>query len=499
LPIADLLRRRQWPVPFRPEPVPPQALLDRLLAAAGPLPIRPGAVCAAARIESGPPRQAALAALGGAGGVAPSDVAMLDPAAVLCVVGASGGPPDAAACHLAAGQIALVAEEAGLAAIVLPLSRPVRLGDDAPLCEVFAVVGLGGAARPARPEPSAPRPAESGSPAVLLSLLEIAAATTAAEDLDRLLESIAQELSRLFPIDRVDAAFAEEGSMQAAVIAPRDPSGRRAAVDRLPVDETHHLGSVVARGRALWRNDLTMELRFRETLPRGGMRSDMTIPLRSRGQATGALRVACRRPHAYEAEDFEILERLADVMAMAVENQRLLQVTRRMAEVDGLTGVCNRRHFQVLLAREAERARSAGHPLALLLADVDRFKSVNDRFGHPAGDAVLQHVARVLARRLRRSDVVARYGGEEFAVLLPGTDGEAAFSLAEELRREVESTPAPLPAPADPLAVTVSFGAAALPADAAEEAGLVAAADRALYRAKEGGRNRVERAAGGPA
>ena len=492
--IADLLRRRQWPVSFRDEPIPP-ALLERILKAAAPLPMRPGSACAASLVASGDARTVAAAAFASAG-ADPADLAILQPAAALFAVGSSGSAGGAAA-HLAAGQIALAAEEAGLAAVVLPLPGPVRL-DAAPAPPVFAVVGIGTApARPQQPAPAVGRPDPSGSPAVLLSLLEIAAATTAAEDLDRLLESIAQELSRLFPVDRVDAAFAEDGSMQAAVIAPRDPSGRRAAADRLPVDETHHLGAIVSQGRALWRNDLTMELRFKETLPRGGMRSDMTIPLRSRGHATGALRVASRRPHAYEAEDFEILERLADVMAMAVENQRLLQVTRRMAEVDGLTGVCNRRHFQVLLAREAERARSSGHPLALLLADVDRFKGVNDRFGHPAGDAVLQHVARVLARRLRRSDVVARYGGEEFAVLLPGTDRDAAFTLAEELRREVEAAPATLPAPAAPVAVTVSFGAAAMPADAAEENGLVAAADRALYRAKEGGRNRVERAAAG--
>jgi diguanylate cyclase (GGDEF)-like protein len=494
--IRDLLRRREWPVPFRPLTL-SNEIVDRLLQAATPLPMRPSVRCSAARIEDGPFREEALAVLRRAR-IDAADLALLEAAPVLCAIG-SGDPSGeaVAASHLSAAQIALAAEEAGLAALVVPLPEPTSLGDGA-LAQVCTLVGLGDAARGGRPPgPTRGRASDDSPPGVLLSLLEIAAATTAAEDLDRLLESIAQELARLFPVDRVDAAFAEEGSMHAAVIAPRDPSGKRAAADRLPVDDSHHLGAVVTGGRALWRNDLTMELRFKETLPRGGMRSDMTIPLRSRGQATGALRVACRRRHAYEPEDFEILERLADVMAMAVENQRLLQVTRRMAEVDGLTGVCNRRHFQVLLSREAERSRSGGQPLALLLADVDRFKDVNDRHGHPAGDAVLQHVARILSRRLRRSDVVARYGGEEFAVLLPGTDREAAASLAEELRREIESTAAALPAPAEPIRVTMSFGVASLPSDAAEEAALVAAADRALYHAKHGGRNRVERVPAG--
>jgi diguanylate cyclase (GGDEF)-like protein len=181
-------------------------------------------------------------------------------------------------------------------------------------------------------------------------------------------------------------------------------------------------------------------------------------------------------------------------MAVAVENQRLLQATRRMAEVDGLTGACNQRHFRTLLARETERARSTGQPLALLMADVDHFKRVNDAHGHPAGDAVLRHVAATLTRRLRRSDVLARYGGEEFAVILPGSDGRAAAAVGEQLRAEIERSPAPLPSTGGTLGVTVSIGVAALPDDAGDENGLVEAADRALYGAKREGRNRVLRA-----
>jgi diguanylate cyclase (GGDEF)-like protein len=335
-----------------------------------------------------------------------------------------------------------------------------------------------------------------GQGGILLSLLEIAAATAAAEDLDRLLESITRELRRLFPVDRADAAFIEGGALQAFVIHPRGGVPGRSAA-RLLLDPSHHLGWVAVHGRPLWRNDIGMELRFRESLSRGGMLSDMAIPLRSHGPVMGVFRVACRKRHAYEPEEFEVLQRLADLMAVAVENQRLLQATRRMAEVDGLTGVCNHRHFKMLLGRETERARTTSQPLALLMADVDHFKRVNDAHGHPAGDAVLRHVAATLARRLRRSDVLARYGGEEFAVLLPGTDARAAAKLAEDLRAEVEREPARLPPPQAPLQVTLSLGVAAMPGDADNELRLLEAADQALYKAKRDGRNRVARAGEG--
>jgi len=336
-----------------------------------------------------------------------------------------------------------------------------------------------------------------GAAGVLVSLLQMASATAAAENLDRLLAAIAAELERLFPVDRADAALVEDGILAASIVAGRATAGAARAAGRYPLDESHHLGWVVSRSQPLWRNDIPAELRFRETLPRAKMVSDMAIPLRSHGRVTGAFRVASRRAHAYEPEDFDLLRRLADFVAVAVENQRLLDANRRMAEVDGLTGVCNHRHFRTLLLREGERARQLGQPLALVMVDVDHFKRVNDTHGHPMGDAVLRHVAGLLARRVRRSDVVARYGGEEFVMLLPGSDAAAAARLAEELRAAIAAGSGAAIEPAPPVTVTASFGVASFPVDAATEAALVEAADRALYRAKHAGRNRVERAVPG--
>lgn len=326
--------------------------------------------------------------------------------------------------------------------------------------------------------------------ALLLSLLEIAAATAGAEDLDRLLETIARELGRLFPVDAASIALAEDGIVAVTEVLQREGASRRES-DRLPHDESHHLGWVVTRGRPVWRNDIGVELRFKESLPSAGMGADMTIPLQSRGRVMGAFRVACRRRHSYEPEDFEVLKRLADLVAVAVENQRLLLATRRMAEVDGLTGISNRRHFQEALVREAGRSHSTGKPLAIIMIDVDHFKRVNDTRGHLAGDALLRHVAQTVARLLRRSDLLARYGGEEFAALLAGADRSAAAGVAENLRRAVENAPLEAEHPSPPLRATISLGVASLPENGMHEAEVLEAADRALYSAKREGRNRV--------
>ena len=162
----------------------------------------------------------------------------------------------------------------------------------------------------------------------------------------------------------------------------------------------------------------------------------------------------------------------------------------RLATVDPLSGVGNRRLFDDVLAREVARVHRYGGSLSLVFVDIDRFKRINDRHGHTAGDDVIRNIAGTLQRCARETDLVVRYGGEEFGVLLPGTPAQAATQFAERARRAIAGQPQR--AGGEP--VTASFGIAEL-VPGMTPAGLVAEADAALYRAKDAGRNRVVLAA----
>jgi diguanylate cyclase (GGDEF)-like protein/PAS domain S-box-containing protein len=172
------------------------------------------------------------------------------------------------------------------------------------------------------------------------------------------------------------------------------------------------------------------------------------------------------------------------------ERKGLERELRRLATIDSLTGAFNRRHFLAAAAQEMERAVRYGSPLSVLMIDIDHFKQVNDRHGHALGDEVLRKVVDVCRANLREVDVFARLGGEEFAALLPETALAGACGLGERLRRAVAETV--VPAAGADLRVTVSLGLVQRAEDETSFDHLLRRADQALYRAKQGGRNRIE-------
>lgn len=183
---------------------------------------------------------------------------------------------------------------------------------------------------------------------------------------------------------------------------------------------------------------------------------------------------------------------LAAQAVVALENARLHRIVERQARVDGLTGLANRRAAEDHLAAELSRIQRFGGPLSIVIADLDDFKVVNDRFGHPAGDLVLREFARTLEEGVRDVDLASRWGGEEFVLLLPGTDSAGAVHVAERIRVALANRLI-LSAEGEPIDVTASFGVAGYPeSESAQD--LLAAADSALYAAKRGGKNRVSTA-----
>jgi diguanylate cyclase (GGDEF)-like protein len=207
----------------------------------------------------------------------------------------------------------------------------------------------------------------------------------------------------------------------------------------------------------------------------------------------GAISIA-RHGNAFTGEEEDLLEYLAGQAVVSIENASLHETVERQAVTDELTGLANVRAFTSILDREIERRRRFDHPVGLVMIDLDDFKRVNDTYGHQQGDEVLAHVAWVLRDVSRDLDTVARYGGEELAVVLPQTDGSGAAQLAERMRRAIESLRIPRVGVSGTIEVTASFGVASVPENGVDRNALIAAADAALYAAKTGGKNRVERA-----
>ncbi|HKC61370.1 MAG TPA: diguanylate cyclase [Myxococcales bacterium] len=214
------------------------------------------------------------------------------------------------------------------------------------------------------------------------------------------------------------------------------------------------------------------------------------FPLRAGESTVGAMVCGTRRRDGLPDPAQAALSMLSLQAAAALVRTRLYEEAERLATTDGLTGLLNRRTLATQLVARVREAQRYRRPLSLLLIDVDHFKKVNDTHGHPAGDAVLRGVAAVARAQARETDLVARYGGEELAVVLPETDAAGARAIAERLRAAVESTAHASDQGA--LRVTVSVGVATWPGGGQNGDELLTTADRALYRAKQTGRNRVE-------
>ena len=263
-----------------------------------------------------------------------------------------------------------------------------------------------------------------------------------------------------------------------------------------PVEEAGVWVDCVRKREPVIHNDYAA-LVHRKGLPEGHAKvvRELVIPTMRDGRVVAILGVG-NKPFDYDEQDVGLVSYIADLIWSIVERkqtdeqiQQLNAQLERLAMMDELTGLMNRRAFFVQGAKEISRAQRHQTPLSLLMMDVDVFKTVNDRYGHAAGDRVLQHVSNKIVENVRKMDMVARMGGEEFSVLLPNAGAEDAMKLAERVRQAIEQESCQLQDQV--IGVTVSIGVASYSQNILSLEAILRQADDALYRAKNGGRNRV--------
>jgi len=240
--------------------------------------------------------------------------------------------------------------------------------------------------------------------------------------------------------------------------------------------------------------DIRKDFRFDlETLEAQHIRpisSLISAPLISNQKMIGILRLDNSLAGFYSQDDLRLLVTICDMGAVALENGQLFQKTRELALHDELTSLYTKRYFFERLKEECKRSARQGSPLSLLMLDIDYFKDYNDNFGHISGDLVLKSLSELIRLVFKDSScIISRFGGEEFCIIFSSTKKEKAYKMAEDLRGHVEK--AKITLRGQERNITVSIGVAAFPADAKDPDELIFKADRAMYEAKQKGRNRV--------
>ncbi len=299
-----------------------------------------------------------------------------------------------------------------------------------------------------------------------------------------MLEKIATEIENSLPYDHIGIAILDYSNKELLIQA--EAGARRDAVGlKIPLGDGL-VGQVARTGKMEMVHDANASLP-RTVLP--GSVSAIALPVMYGDQLLGVLYVESSVPCDFPDSDVQLLRTLADLFAGALHNAMTFQKAQEQAITDGLTGVKTHRFLMEALSSEWKRSTRANRPFALVLMDLDRFKFVNDFYGHLEGDVVLQRVGHILEENCRRSDVVARYGGDEFVILMPETTVESARQLAGKLRGWVASDPV-----LRDKNVTASFGIAGFPVHGSTPQELIQVADSSMYLSKHQGGNSVSTA-----
>lgn len=317
----------------------------------------------------------------------------------------------------------------------------------------------------------------------LAFLNSVSKAAISSEDAEQMLDEIVTEIQQNFQLDHIGIGVLDYSSKEIEIKA-------EAGTSSLVLGKRIPLG-VGVMGKVARSNEITLiqkaEGHLSSILP--DARSVLCLPLNYGETQLGVLNIESRKEHAFLEQDVLILRTLADLLAAALHNVFVFQKMQQQSITDGLTGIKTRRFFLEAVQAEWKRASRSGRRFSVVMIDLDKFKEVNDGFGHLEGDLVLARVGRLLEQKCRQSNVVARYGGDEFVILMPETGIEQAQTLSERLRLWIATDPM-----LNERHITGSFGVASYPLHGTTVEDIMRVADAGMYVSKHAGGNRVSTA-----
>jgi diguanylate cyclase (GGDEF)-like protein len=344
----------------------------------------------------------------------------------------------------------------------------------------------------------------------LLAINELATRMNVADDLEGLKACLSSTFQNWLPEESVYICFKHGSSFRRWALSGSGPS---TTYETFPLD-AGYVGSVLKTGAPLWISDVAAARRAVSNsalLPQHGTASVVVLPCQAMGEVVAALQIESDRPNRFNKIDYHLACMVAAHLSSSLQNiltrqqlsaaneqlrqrdLRLTQLNQRLKELahtDEATGLYNKRRLMEQLQAEIARCRRYGGSLSCLMLDLDFFKRVNDTLGHQAGDEVLRQIAVLLRSRLRVTDFVARYGGEEFTLLLPNTQADGAYRLAEHLREAVAAHTFEFPQMDVHLSVSIGI-ASYTEFEGLDAHQVILASDAALYCAKREGRNRA--------
>jgi len=318
-------------------------------------------------------------------------------------------------------------------------------------------------------------------------------ALTSTLEFNKILRVIMEQAQRLIKCDAWSLLLLDEDRQELRFVAAKGSKGRGIKKFRLKVGQGI-AGWVAKTGQPLMIHDVRKDRRFNQAvdrITRFKTRSVLCVPIVNKKRTIGVLEMINKlNREPFDEKDQDLLRKLVDQAAIALERAMLYERMSNLAITDDLTKLFNFRYLDEILDREIERCRRYGSVLSLIFFDMDYFKHVNDTHGHLMGSKVLIEVAHILVENLRTVDIIARYGGDEFVVALPETNVQAALRISQLLHKSLKAH-AFLKEEGLGIKMSASFGVAGYPEHARTKRDLVRLADQAMYQAKNSGRDQV--------